>query len=113
MRTLSLRLLILKHSKHIRVFHAGSILQKARIYDSVRNENDFHTALRLSTQINTPLITLWMASYCPSCRTVRPRLLELLANRGDMDPDVQYVEVELDAQGGGVGELGSRYMVRT
>ncbi|KAF8251250.1 hypothetical protein K440DRAFT_615859, partial [Wilcoxina mikolae CBS 423.85] len=32
-----------------------------------------------------------------------------------MDPDVQYVEVEveLDSQGGRMGELGSRYMINS
>ncbi|KAF8545333.1 hypothetical protein BDD12DRAFT_811385 [Trichophaea hybrida] len=113
MRTSSFHLLIPKQLKYIRTFHVGSALQKVRIYDSVRNQNDFHSALRLSIQANTPLITIWTASYCLSCRTIRPRLLELLENRDDMDPDIQYVEVELDSQGGRMGELGSRYMINS
>lgn len=90
--------------------------QPVRVYTPIRNTGDFHTALRLSTTANAPLITLWTASYCPSCRTVKRELEKLFAERGgsagSMEAkDLQYVEVELDAQGGGVDELGVRYMV--
>lgn len=95
-----------------RSFYTSAPCQRVRIYDSIRNQGDFHTALRLSTTANVPLITIWTAGYCPSCRTVEPRIREILESRPDDAPDLQYVEVKLDAQGGEVQELGLRYMVR-
>jgi hypothetical protein len=94
-----------------RGFSTARSLQQVRIYTPVRNTGDFHTALRTSTTANTPLITLFTASYCPSCRVVKAALEKHFKERGDAAPDLQYAEVELDAQGGGVEELGSRYMV--
>ncbi|KAL7276011.1 hypothetical protein RUND412_001006 [Rhizina undulata] len=92
---------------------AAAARGKSRIYDSIRNEGDFHTALRLTTAANIPLITMWTASYCPTCKTVGPLLEDIVEKRGgDRDP-VGLALVEVDAQGGNVGELAMRYMIRS
>ena len=109
MSTLLLRLV--RPPQVRRCFSTTPVLRRTRIYTSIRNEFDLHTALRLSTTANTPLITLWTTSYCPSCRSVKAQLEKMFEDRGDELPDLRFVEVELDAQGGNVAELGSRYMV--
>ncbi|KAI5778920.1 hypothetical protein EDC01DRAFT_672659 [Geopyxis carbonaria] len=89
---------------------SAAAASKARLYDPIENAHDFHTALRLSTTANAPLVTLWTASYCPSCRAVAPTVAAALKETAH---GVQFAEVRLDAQGGDMGELGLRHMIRS
>ncbi|KAI9837129.1 MAG: hypothetical protein M1837_003125 [Sclerophora amabilis] len=96
----------------------------------IRNPSDLSTLLLLSSSSGIPLITLWTASWCPSCRVVSPLLRQLVdapgaggedrldgSGGGDVDGGgaresglpVSYVEVELDAPE--IGDLGMRYMI--
>ncbi len=59
-----------------------------------------------------PLITLWTASWCPSCRVVLPLLKELIERDevGRKEGGVSFAEVEVDSPT--IGDLPSRYIVR-
>jgi thiol-disulfide isomerase/thioredoxin len=81
------------------------------VNNRIRNEGDFHTALRLSAAANIPMITYWTASYCPPCRTVKPLLHELLQQGGRRGWNLQYAEVEVDAPEPYMSELAMRYGV--
>ncbi|KAI5840378.1 hypothetical protein DFP73DRAFT_178176 [Morchella snyderi] len=91
---------------HMRTLTASTNALNNRIYDPVRNDPDFHTLLRLATTTSTPLLTLWTASYCSSCRAIKPLLSEILERR---NVGVGFAEVELDAPG--MVDVGMRYTV--
>lgn len=78
---------------------------------SVRNVNSLHTYLSLSTASNVPLLTLWTASWCPSCRAIAPLLRSLIheARVGEDRGGVNYVPVEFDAPD--AASLASEYMI--
>lgn len=67
--------------------------------------------LLLSASNRVPFITLWTASWCPSCRTVSPLLKELIEQDriGEEEGGVSYAEVEIDSPD--IGDLPMRYMV--
>jgi len=86
----------------------------------VRSADDFSSLLLLSTSSNQPLITLWTASWCPSCRFISPLLTQLIeAERaGESAADassfgsptsVAFAEVELDSPD--IGEVAGRYAI--
>lgn len=78
---------------------------------SVRNANSLYTYLSLSTASDVPLLTLWTASWCPSCRAVEPLLRSLIleARVGEDRGGVNYVPVEFDAPD--AAGLASDYMI--
>jgi len=83
-----------------------------RVYTPVRRPDDFSSYLLLSTSSRRPLITLWTASYCNSCRTVSPILQELLSSGvGEEEGGVSYCEVEFDSQDIMDSGLGMTYMI--
>ena len=49
---------------------------------SVRSPSDFDTLVLLSASNRTTLITLWTASWCPSCRIVAPLIRQLIEEEG-------------------------------
>ena len=52
----------------------------------------------MSSSSRTPLLTLWTASWCPSCRTVAPLLRSLVESGvGAQEGGVALAEVEFDA----------------
>ncbi|KAL8758751.1 MAG: hypothetical protein Q9199_001226, partial [Rusavskia elegans] len=65
----------------------------------VRSESELSSLLQLSTTNKTPLITLWTASWCSSCRTIRPFLADLIERDalGEIHGGVAYAEVEMDS----------------
>ena len=84
-----------------------------RIYQSIRSPTDLDTLLLSSTSSSTPLITLFTASWCPSCKHVLP-LVQRLIERDGVGEDkggLGFAEIEFDAPGN--EELGMRYMVRS
>ncbi|KAG7005491.1 hypothetical protein G7Y79_00019g046710 [Physcia stellaris] len=83
---------------------------KNRVYTSVRSHDEFDSLLLLSASARTPLLTFWTASWCPSCRVVKPIVKEAVENGvGEEQGGVGFVEVEFDAPG--MGDLGMRYFV--
>ncbi|KAH6671850.1 hypothetical protein B0J14DRAFT_484097 [Halenospora varia] len=85
---------------------------KNRIYNPVRNFNDFDTYRSISTSNRIPLLTLWTASYCNVCKTVSPVLEELIKSGvGEEEGGVSYCEVEYDSQDIMDSGLGLTYMI--
>ncbi|KAL8856715.1 MAG: hypothetical protein Q9178_006672 [Gyalolechia marmorata] len=85
---------------------------KNRVYTPVRSESELSSLLQLSTSNKTPLITLWTASWCSSCRTIRPFLADLIENDAlsESHGGVGYVEVEMDSPD--IGTLaGNKYFI--
>ena len=65
----------------------------------------------LSASSRIPLITLWTASWCASCKAVLPVIREVIEEdgAGESHGSIGFAEVEFDAPDN--GELGMRYMV--
>lgn len=68
--------------------------------------------LLLSATNRTPLITLWTASWCPSCKIVAPLIQELIERDGigEQEGGVGFAEVQIDVPT--IGDLPMRYLVR-
>ncbi|KAI9823733.1 MAG: hypothetical protein M1832_002290 [Thelocarpon impressellum] len=78
---------------------------------NVRSVEEFDTVLLLSASARTPLLALFTASWCPSCKTVAPLLRELVGDDGvgESHGGVAYAEIESDAPD--VAGLAGRYVV--
>jgi len=78
---------------------------------SIRAPSDFDT-LTLSASNRTALITLWTASWCPSCRIVKPIIRDMIERHavGEEQGGVGYAEIEFDSPT--IGAVAGRYMVR-
>ena len=73
-------------------------LRKNQIYAPIRNPDAFNSYLSLSSSSRQPLLTLWTASWCPTCRTVQPLLESLVASgAGEADGGVAFAAVEFDS----------------
>lgn len=77
----------------------------------IRNKDDFSTLLLLSASSKQSLITLWTASFCPSCSAVAPVIRDVIEKDeiGESEGGVGFAEVEVDAPG--LGGLGGEYFV--
>ncbi|KAI1245696.1 hypothetical protein MGN70_012588 [Eutypa lata] len=83
-----------------------------QIYTSVRRPDDLHTYQLLSSSSRRPLLTLWTASWCPTCRTVTPFVKSLIESGvGEAEGGVAYCEVEYDAPDIMNGGSGMTYMI--
>ncbi|KAJ4351591.1 uncharacterized protein N0V89_006934 [Didymosphaeria variabile] len=82
-----------------------------RIFDNVRTPNDLHTLTLLSAASNRPLITLWSASWCSTCQTIKPLVKGMIEDErvGEEEGGLGFAEVELDSTL--IGDLGVKYMV--
>ena len=79
---------------------------------SVRRPDDFQTYLLLSTSARAPLLTLWTASYCNSCRQVSPLLNELVSEGvGEEEGGVSFCEVEYDCPDILSSDLAMTYLI--
>ncbi|GAB7365403.1 hypothetical protein MBLNU230_g6481t1 [Neophaeotheca triangularis] len=101
-----------------RSFGSTAITQaKNRVYPaSVRGEDELQTLLLASASTRVPLITLWTANWCPSCKIVSPMIKELIGKDGvgEEQGGVSYAEVEMDAPTlGGVSGVAMRYMINS
>lgn len=77
---------------------------------SVRHPTDFSNLLLISASTRRPLITLWTASWCPSCKTVAPHISSLISDgAGEATGGVGYAEVEVDAAT--IGDLPMTYRI--
>jgi thiol-disulfide isomerase/thioredoxin len=66
----------------------------------------------LSASARTPLLTLWTASYCSTCRQVSPLLNELVsAGVGEEEGGVSFCEVEYDSPDIMSSDLGMAYLI--
>ncbi|KAL8709930.1 MAG: hypothetical protein Q9220_005380 [cf. Caloplaca sp. 1 TL-2023] len=83
------------------------------IINGVRSSEELSSLLLLSSTNRTPLITLWTASWCSSCRTVRPFLQNLIEHEGlgEKEGGVGYAEVEMDSPN--IGSLAGQYFVNS
>lgn len=76
----------------------------------VRTEEEFAALNLLSASSRVPLITLWSASWCPSCKIVSPIIKELIESGvGEAQGTVSFAEIEMDAPT--LGSLGMTYQV--
>jgi thiol-disulfide isomerase/thioredoxin len=66
----------------------------------------------LSASARTPLLTLWTASYCSTCRQVSPLFNELVsAGVGEEEGGVSFCEVEYDSPDIMSSDLGMTYLI--
>lgn len=75
-------------------------LAKNRIFPSrVRNGDELHTLLLLSSSSRVPLLTLWTTTWCSTCKTLTPFIRGLLEDDGvgEAQGGVGFVEVEMDS----------------
>lgn len=63
---------------------------------SVRSPSELSTLLLLTSSARQPLITLFTASWCASCRSIKPLLTSLIETQSFSRP-VSYAEIELDS----------------
>lgn len=83
-------------------------------FGRIRNDDSFVTHLSLSSSSRTPLITLWTASWCPTCRQVLPLIQSLVeAGTGEAEGGVGFAAVEFDSPDimSGSENLAMRYMI--
>ena len=90
---------------------------KNRIYPSrVRREDELHTLTLMSARSRVPLLTLWMATWCQSCKVVSPLICDLIGNEGvgEEHGGVSFVEVEMDSPDlGGIAGAGTKYGINS
>ncbi|KAK2608701.1 hypothetical protein QQS21_002812, partial [Conoideocrella luteorostrata] len=83
-----------------RAFHSTTPARKAKnqVYSPIRNPDSFNTYLSLSSSSRTPLLTLWTASWCPTCKHVLP-LVQSLVESGVGEPEggLAFAPVEFDS----------------
>ena len=81
------------------------------MHNSIRSPSELDTLTLLSASSRTALITLWTASWCPSCRIVAPAVREVIEEgwTSQHSSGVGYAEVEFDSPD--IGELAQRYMI--
>ncbi|KAH9881804.1 hypothetical protein J1614_000975 [Plenodomus biglobosus] len=82
-----------------------------RIYDPIRTPSDLHTLLLLTASSNTPLITLWTASFCSTCASIKPQLMRLIQDEkvGEQQGGLAFAEVQLDSAL--IEDLGVKYRI--
>jgi thioredoxin-like negative regulator of GroEL len=80
--------------------------------NSVRRPEDLHTYLQLSATARTPLLTLWTASFCGTCRTIAPLVRDVVAaGTGEAEGGVGLVAIEYDAPDIMAAGFGMQYMI--
>ncbi|OAA42726.1 Thioredoxin [Metarhizium rileyi] len=71
---------------------------KNQVYNPIRSPDSLNTYLSLSSSSRTPLLTLWTASWCPTCRTVLPLIRSLVeSGAGQSEGGVAFAPVEFDS----------------
>ncbi|KAK6332469.1 hypothetical protein TWF730_004137 [Orbilia blumenaviensis] len=90
-----------------RSFHVSA--PRLRIFDPVRSEDELNTLLMLSTSRRLPLITLWSASWCASCHTIRPLVQQLVDEQARRGLLFGFAEIEIDLSS--TASLASLYSI--
>ncbi|KAL1652129.1 hypothetical protein SLS58_000254 [Diplodia intermedia] len=81
-----------------------------RIYTTVRTPDELSNLLLISASTRRPLITLWTASWCPSCKAVAPLIHnQIESGTGEKAGGVGYSEVQVDAAT--IGDLPLTYRI--
>ncbi|KAM5379605.1 hypothetical protein ACJZ2D_003799 [Fusarium nematophilum] len=83
---------------------------------SIRNNDSFSTYLSLSASSRTPLLTLWTASWCSTCKVVSPVIRDLVESGvGEEEGGVSLAMVEFDSPDimSGSPNLALTYMITT
>ena len=71
---------------------------KNRVYSPVRRLDDLHTYQLLSSSSRQPLLTLWTAQWCSTCKTVSPLIQSVIeAGVGEQEGGVGFCAVEYDS----------------
>lgn len=90
---------------------------KNRIFPNrIRREDELQTLTLMSASSRVPLITMWMATWCQTCKTVSPLLQELIEKEkvGEAQGGISFVEVEMDSPDlGGLAGIGMRYGINS
>ncbi|RYO99586.1 hypothetical protein DL763_001405 [Monosporascus cannonballus] len=90
----------------------GDLINSIYCDKSVRRPDDLHTYQLLSSSSRRPLITLWTASWCATCRVVSPLLQSVIKSGvGEAEGGVGYCTIEYDAPDMMSGGLGITYMI--
>lgn len=88
-----------------------------RIYPNrIRREDELETLTLMSASSRVPLITMWMATWCQSCKTISPLIQELIKEHrvGERQGGISFVEVEMDSPDmGGLAGIGLRYGINS
>ncbi|KAF2845504.1 hypothetical protein T440DRAFT_511572 [Plenodomus tracheiphilus IPT5] len=112
-RSLAFRLphLVKPTTRPFSLLNPSTRTHQNRIYDPIRTPSDLHTLLLLTASSNTPLITLWTASFCSTCASIKPRLTHMLQQEkiGEHEGGLAYAEVQMDSTL--IGDLGVRYRI--
>lgn len=92
-------------------FHHQFRNANSTVNGRVRRPDEVSTYILSSTSSRTPLITLWTASWCPSCRIVLPLLNSLISSGvGEAEGGVAHCEVEFDSSEIMDSDFGMQYM---
>ncbi|ORY67723.1 uncharacterized protein BCR38DRAFT_456398 [Pseudomassariella vexata] len=96
-----------------RSFSASRQLRASNIkHAAVRRPDELQSYLLLSASTRKPLITLWTASYCPTCRVVEPLVQEVIESGiGEAEGGVNYCIVEYDSPDIMADGMGMTYMI--
>ncbi|KAK3696306.1 hypothetical protein LTR37_018042 [Vermiconidia calcicola] len=90
---------------------------KNRIYPNrIRREDELQTLTLMSASSRVPLITMWMTTWCQSCKMVSPMIQELIERDGigEEQGGVSFAEVEMDSPDlGGIAGIGLRYGINS
>ncbi|KAJ1335857.1 thioredoxin 2 [Microdochium nivale] len=71
---------------------------KNRVYTPVRRLDDLHTYQLLSSSSRQPLLTLWTAHWCSTCKTVSPLIESIVeAGVGEQEGGVGFCAIEYDS----------------
>ncbi|KAK0664847.1 hypothetical protein DIS24_g365 [Lasiodiplodia hormozganensis] len=88
----------------------SSAPSKNRIYTSIRTPDELSNLLLISASTRRPLITLWTASWCASCKAVAPLIHNVVSSgAGESAGGVGYAEVQVDAAT--IGDLPLTYRI--
>ncbi|MCJ1311299.1 hypothetical protein MMC25_004970 [Agyrium rufum] len=87
-----------------------------RIYTPITNPTSLSTLLLLHSNLRTPLLTFWTASWCSTCRSLLPEVQKMIEEDGYGENalaagggGVGFVEVRVDAPD--MGDLGAKYFI--
>src|SRR6201996_5115759 len=113
----SLRTTLLSYGSTRYLSSSPTLRAKNRIYpDRIRREDELQTLTLMSASSRIPLITLWMATWCQTCKVVSPLVQELVGKEGigEEQGGVSFVEVEMDSPDmGGMAGIGMRYGINS
>ncbi|KAL6719093.1 hypothetical protein ACLMJK_003328 [Lecanora helva] len=81
------------------------------VQSTIRSTTELDNLILLHASKRRAFITLWTASWCPSCKAVTPLIRDIIGKQGagENRGGVGFAEVEFDAPT--LGEAAGRYLV--